>query len=1030
MTTPYDPQALLWEIEQRTRGVVSGEDLAGLAALVLDRLGCTTARQAYDRLYADWAGLPRGGVASGLRAGQVLSLLPLLRLEGPLADTRQEEELWQAMWEHGPADETWKANVVVKHSAWGLRHLTDPAQLEAALARIERARAAHPPGTRIRENLDMAHAGLRTYLGQLGGGEDDFDTAVDDMARLAESSDLTPDQRLVMAAQIALLRIHQAFRRADEPALAEQIQVLEAALNRLPADHMDRFAFESHMEAARGSLTYLRAQRTGRFEPAAEGADAATPTHEMRRRIATLPVNAQADKLAEAAFAVGQRALLAMDHQGMLESLALREAALELLEPDDDRWIRVAGGLGVSHCVMADLQFAPPADRPLHLDQGIAWLRHTLRLTGGPHHPLWGGTGFNLAKAYRLRGDAHAYDSRVRRLNYDASRRVGLECLRAAAWSSLLQSGTAHAAQTARMAGGQALDVARWCLADGAHTDAVRALDAGRGLVLHAATVATTVPDMLRELGRPELAREWQDAGSVPELGEEMLFAAQTAVAGPSSRLRRRVLEALAGSPRHQALLDVPSPADIGNALRALGATALVYLVPGDGAVPGLLDSGPGSRSDSGAAVVVTADGTTRSLELPDLTLDAPPLTTYRATGAPGRAADGPDDAGAAAGRGTGIPGAATRAPGSGTGFSGAGFPDSGTGFPGSGTGFLASAMGAPGTGTGFPGHSTPAPGRDAGGPLVAESPSGPAPSPEASRHALEELCAWAGTAAMRPVLSRLPRGFGRVPSLVLVPMGDLGVVPWHAARVPGRRRSHGYACEEAAISYTPSARLLCEVAARPATGTRQTLVVGNPTRDLHHAGEEAEAVHRVFHPDGDLLGPGTATPAAVTDWLRRQRGGLLHLACHGVVRQGERHSAYLALSGGRLAAEELTEGATRYRGLDLVVLAACRTNVSGHGYDEAYSLSTAFLVAGARSVIGSLWPVPDEATSLLMYMTHHFMSREGLPPGRALRSAQSWMLNDRREAPPGMPDRLRDRVGDIRGDDLTAWAGFTHLGW
>ncbi|MEU6916203.1 CHAT domain-containing protein [Streptomyces olindensis] len=951
MTTPYDPQALLWEIEQRTRGVVSGEDLAGLAGLVLERLGCTTGREAYDRLYADWAALPRGGVASGLRAGQVLSLLPLLRLEGPLADARQEEELWQAMWEHGPADETWKANVVVKHSAWGLRHLTDPARLEAALARIERARAAHPPGTRMRENLDMVHAGLRTHLGQLGGGEDDFDSAVDDMARLAESSALTPDQRLVMGAQVALFRIHQAFRSEDEPALAEQIRVLELALARLPADHVDRFAFESHLEAARGSLTYLRAQRTGRFEPAAEGADAATPTHEIRRRIAGLPVNAQADRLGEAAFAVGQRALLAMDHQGMLESLALREAALELLEPDDDRWIRVTGGLGVSHCIMADLEFAPPADRALHLDQGISWLRHTLKLAGGPHHPLWGGTGFHLARAYRLRGDAHAHDARVRRLNYDASRRVGLECLRAAAWSSLLQSGTAHAAQTARMAGGQALDVARWCLADGAHSDAVRALDAGRGLVLHAATVAATVPDMLRELGLPELAREWQSAGSVPEPGEEMLFAAQAAVAGPSSRLRRRVLEALAGSPRHQALLDVPSPADIGAALRALGATALVYLVPGDGAVPGLL----GRRSGSGAAVVVAADGTTRSLDLPHLTLDAPPLTAYRATGAPGR---------------------------------------------------------------------------DAGGPPVAEPPPAPAPDPGASRQALEQLCAWAGTAVMRPLLDHLPRGFGRVPSLVLVPMGDLGVVPWHAARVPGRRRSRGYACEEANISYTPSARLLCEVAARPAAGTRQTLVVGNPTRDLHHAGEEAEAVHRVFHPDGDLLGPGTATPAAVTDWLRRQRGGLLHLACHGVVRQGERHSAYLALSGGRLAAEELTEGATRYRGLDLVVLAACRTNVSGHGYDEAYSLSTAFLVAGARAVIGSLWPVPDEATSLLMYMTHHFMSQEGLPPGQALRSAQSWMLNDRRAAPPGMPDRLRARVGDIRGDDLTAWAGFTHLGW
>ncbi|GAB2898254.1 hypothetical protein GCM10027074_76710 [Streptomyces deserti] len=365
-------------------------------------------------------------------------------------------------------------------------------------------------------------------------------------------------------------------------------------------------------------------------------------------------------------------------------------------------------------------------------------------------------------------------------------------------------------------------------------------------------------------------------------------------------------------------------------------------------------DPGPFGRRDSpGAALVVTSDGTVRTLALPRLSRDAPPLAAYRATGTPGR---------------------------------------------------------------------------DAGGPPVDTTAPEPAPGPGTSRAVLERLCDWAGEAAMEPLLKHLPRGYGRVPSVVLVPMAELGAVPWHAARLPGRRG--GRVCEQAGISYLPSARLLCEVAARPAAGTRQALVVGNPTRDLHHAGEEAEAVHRVFHPHGDLLGPGTATPAAVTDWLRRQRGGLLHLACHGVVRQGERHSAYLALSGGQLAAEELTEGATRYRSLELVVLAACRTNVSGHGYDEAYSLSTAFLVAGARSVIGSLWPVPDEATSLLMYMTHHFMSRDGLPPGTALRSAQLWMLNDRREPPPGMPAHLRARVRDIRGDDLTAWAGFTHLGW
>ncbi|WP_235617364.1 CHAT domain-containing protein [Streptomyces thermolilacinus] len=185
-------------------------------------------------------------------------------------------------------------------------------------------------------------------------------------------------------------------------------------------------------------------------------------------------------------------------------------------------------------------------------------------------------------------------------------------------------------------------------------------------------------------------------------------------------------------------------------------------------------------------------------------------------------------------------------------------------------------------------------------------------------------LCYGAGRTVREPLLKRL----AGVPSLVLVPMAELGLVPWHAARPAGRRR---YACQYARISYVPSARLLCEVAARPATArpgaARQAPVVGNPAHDLPHAGEESRALHAEFHPGGLLLGP-------------------------------------------------------------------------------------------------------DEVTSLLMYMTHHHMSREGRSPGRALRTAQSWMLDERREAPPGMPAALLPRVRHIDATDPTGWPGFTHLGW
>lgn len=302
-------------------------------------------------------------------------------------------------------------------------------------------------------------------------------------------------------------------------------------------------------------------------------------------------------------------------------------------------------------------------------------------------------------------------------------------------------------------------------------------------------------------------------------------------------------------------------------------------------------------------------------------------------------------------------------------------------------------------------------------------------------RKQLDRLCSWAWYAATRPLLSALGAP-GRRPAVVLVPMGKLGVVPWHAAWEPGRGGARRYAVAEAAISYAASARMLCEVAGRPAAPhTGAALVVGNPTGDLRAAGDEARAVHTAFYPAGRFLAE-QATPAEVLAWLRRAEnaGGVLHLACHGSVSEHSRHSAYVSLAGGRLAAEELTEAGAGARDtkdgwLDLVVLAACRSHVSGRGANEAYSLATAFLVAGANSVIGSLWPVPDDATSVLMYMAHHFLRREGEPPGRALRRAQLWMLDPARAVPADMPEALRVRALAVEPDDLSAWAGFTHLG-
>jgi CHAT domain-containing protein len=232
---------------------------------------------------------------------------------------------------------------------------------------------------------------------------------------------------------------------------------------------------------------------------------------------------------------------------------------------------------------------------------------------------------------------------------------------------------------------------------------------------------------------------------------------------------------------------------------------------------------------------------------------------------------------------------------------------------------------------------------------------------------------------------------------------------------------------------------MLCELARRPALPVRSALIVGDPGGDLAFAGLEARAVRQRFHPDGAYFGrpadeaerPGT--PEDVLGWLDAAPPGplLLHFACHGAVDPARPADAHLVLAGGAaLSARTLLERARETAvPIGQVFLAACTTGVTGSYHDEVLSLATSFLVAGADTVFGSLWPVPDGATSVLMYMVHHFLCAEGYGPADALHRAQRWMLRADRELPAGMPADLRPHCAPGTVFGPAAWAGFTHAG-
>jgi hypothetical protein len=552
---------------------------------------------------------------------------------------------------------------------------------------------------------------------------------------------------------------------------------------------------------------------------------------------------------------------------------------------------------------------------------------------GRPHDKVWSMAHDVLALIER------------RRPSGPDGHRDALDGMRGHLWRVLMQRDLAGAAAIARDAADTAVLNARECLAASDPAGAVRALEAGRGLALYAATEMRGATDRLSALGHDRLAERWR---------------AEAALADPDDvpiGLRREVVEVLAAAAPAGALLDPPEPAEIAAALTELDADALIYLIPGHGPLTGF-------------GLAIAATGSMTYFALPSLRLTGDDPVTAALSSMARR--DGTLDRGDLS---RDI--AAARE--------------------------LAGSVGT--------------------------------------------LCDWAWRAAIGKVIDqyvpRLALDHGRTPHLVLIPLGELARVPWSAARREGGEP----VVHHVALSQAASARMLCHTANQPPVPRSRTgLVIGDPETPwppLPGARLEAYAIHQTFYrgsrylgrrPGGDVSPSGAGRPEQVADWLTRPgpaAGGLLHLACHAVA-DVERGRSHLLLDGGReLSAVRLVDllAGQPDRELGLVVLAACNTGKAISGYDEAYSLGTAFLAAGARSVLSTQWSIPDGSTSVLMFMFHKYVMVDGLPSWAALRRAQLWMLDRDRKVPKLMPDELKTRLHDSDATDITGWAGIVHWG-
>jgi tetratricopeptide (TPR) repeat protein len=140
-----------------------------------------------------------------------------------------------------------------------------------------------------------------------------------------------------------------------------------------------------------------------------------------------------------------------------------------------------------------------------------------------------------------------------------------------------------------------------------------------------------------------------------------------------------------------------------------------------------------------------------------------------------------------------------------------------------------------------------------------------------------------------------------------------------------------------------------------------------------------------------------------------------IHLATHGVAADRFAMRSALILSQDKLPdpPEQVLHGKPVYDGrltaaevmqhwnldADLVVLSACQSGRGKHEGGEGFvGFAQALLLAGARSVVVSLWKVDDTATALLMQRFYQNLlgSRTGqdkpMPKAEALQEAKHWL--------------------------------------
>ena len=240
---------------------------------------------------------------------------------------------------------------------------------------------------------------------------------------------------------------------------------------------------------------------------------------------------------------------------------------------------------------------------------------------------------------------------------------------------------------------------------------------------------------------------------------------------------------------------------------------------------------------------------------------------------------------------------------------------------------------------------------------------------------------------------------------LVVVPHGALTYLPFSALRDSPRSP---YLAERFSIITLTSASALVPLRQSTTAATNGGEVFAPLTHELPASRDEATAVARALTAPASL--DADASEPAVRRALRS--ASIVHVASHGILDADRPMFSAVALAAPGAASAPGDDGRLETHevlGLDvasrLVYLSGCETALgasgatSFHSGEDYTTLAQAFLFAGARNVVATLWRIDDRGAT--EFATRFYRELSTTSPADALAAAQRAMIHDARYAAP-----------------------------